>query len=150
VAESKKPILLRINTPGGDEIAGLSVVDFVLGVRQGGVPIDTLVMGEGASMGSILMQCGETRYITQSSVVLIHESRYFFEDSKWVEKISDLEERLRLGRLLERRANELIAERSVFDGNVEELMAAYGSSDWWLTAEEAVWLGFADEIWRSA
>lgn len=146
-AESDRRITLRLMTPGGDEISGLAIVDFVLAVRAGGVPVDTLALGEAASMGAVLLQCGEVRYVAPSSVVLVHESRTFGEDAPVMEKLSDMESRLRLGHLLEERCNGLLAERSVF-GSAEELAAHYGSSDWWLTAEEAVKFGFADALWR--
>jgi ATP-dependent protease ClpP protease subunit len=139
-------ITLRIMTPGGDEIAGLAIVDFVLGLRARGTPVDTLVIGEGASMGSVLMQCGETRYVTRNAFILIHESRTFGEDAPMMEKLSDAKSRIRLGEMLEERSNALLAERSVFDSG-ELLAAHYGSSDWWLTAQEAIDHGFADAIW---
>lgn len=144
--ESDDAILLRIMTPGGDEIAGLAIVDFVRNLRAEGVPIDTLALGWAASMGSVLLQAGEHRWVAPHAVLLIHEGRTFAEDAPPVEKLSDMRARMRLGQLMEDACNELLAERSVF-GSAEELATAYGSADWWLTADEAVELGFADEVW---
>lgn len=144
VAESDDPILLRLNTPGGDEIAGLAIVDFV---RSLPLTVDTLAIGEASSMGSILLQAGATRYITPHAVVLIHESRTFGEDAPIMEKLSDAADRIRLGKMLEQSCNALLAERSVFDGDVDALAAWYGSSDLWLAADDAVSLGFADAVW---
>lgn len=139
-----KPILIRVMTPGGDEISGLAIVDFV---RSLPIEVNTLALGEAASMGAILLQCGDTRYVAPNAVMLIHESRTFGEDAPVMEKISDMKSRLRLGELLEERSNALLAERSVFESG-ETLAAHYQSGDWWLTAEEAVELGFADVIWE--
>lgn len=144
--ENGDPIVLRIMTPGGDEIAGLAVVDFVLSLRSGGVSVDTLVLGEGSSMGSVLMQCGEQRYVAPNAVILIHEARTYGEAAPLMEKLSDMKSRVRLGDILEERCNDLLAERSTFESG-KALAKHYGSKDWWLTAQEAVEFGFADAIW---
>lgn len=143
VSESASPILVRINTPGGDETAGLAIVDFI---RSLSVQVDTLGMGEVASMGSVLLQAGDTRYLQPSCVMLIHESRTFGQDAPVMEKLTDMKSRVRLGDMLERRSNELLAERSVFS-DADELAYHYAASDWWLAADEAIALGFADAIW---
>lgn len=140
-------ITVRLMTPGGDEVAGLAVVDFLRALRDRGTPVDTLALGEAASMGSVLLQAGEVRYIAPNAVVLIHESRTFGEDAPVMEHLSNMEDRVELGKMLERLCNEILAERSVF-GSGEELAKYYGSKDWWMTAEQAIEFGFADEMWR--
>jgi ATP-dependent Clp protease protease subunit len=146
-AESRDRILLRLFTPGGDEVSGLAIYDFVLALRAEGVPVDTLALGWAASMGSVLLQAGERRYVSPNASVLIHESRTLIaESSTWAEKITDAADRLRWEQDLERRMDAILARRSVF--TVRELRAKYARKDWWLTARECVELGFADELWR--
>lgn len=146
VEESDAPILVRLNTPGGDEVGGLAIVDFIRAANNAGARIDTLALGQASSMGSVLLQAGKTRLVSKHAVVLIHESRTFGEDAPVMEHLSNMEDRVELGKLLERMCNDLLAERSTFESG-EALAVHYGSKDWWLSADEAVSYGFADTIW---
>lgn len=144
-AESRDRITVRLMTPGGDIVSGLAIYDFVTGLRAAGTPVDTLALGWAASMGSILLQMGERRYIAPNASVLIHETRTTY-DGGWTEKITDAEDRIRFEQDLERRCNAILARRSEL--TVAELRERYARKDWWLTARETVALGFADELWR--
>jgi ATP-dependent Clp endopeptidase proteolytic subunit ClpP len=144
-AESDEPMLLRIMTNGGDETAGFAIIDYVRALRAQGITVDTLVMGQAASMGSLLVQCGETRYAMPNSVLLIHEARTFYE-TPWMEKITDNEDRIKLGWMLEKMGDAILAERSVF--TPEQLREEYARRDWWMTASEAREHGFLDELWE--
>lgn len=145
-AESADPITLRLMQPGGSIISGLAVYDFVLGLRSE-ITVDTLALGWAASMGSVLLQCGETRRMAPNSFLLIHESRtrYTEEFLGYIEKLTDQEDSLRFSKMLEERIDRILAERSVL--TVPELRRRYIRRDWWLTAQDAVDLGFADELW---
>lgn len=146
-AESAERITVRMVCPGGDVVAGLAIYDFIIGLRREGTPIDTLALGWAASMGSVLLQAGERRYIAPNASVLIHESRTVnSDDSTWAEKISDAADRLRWEQDLDRRCDAILAERSVL--SVRDLRARYARKDWWLTARECVAYGFVDSLWR--
>ena len=144
--ESERGVLVRLNTPGGDEVAGLAIIDFIRVMNSAGWTIDTLALGQASSMGSVLLQAGATRYVAEHSVLLIHESRTFGEDAPVMEKLSDMKARMRLGEMLERSCNDLLAARSTFV-DTDALVEHYGSEDWWLTAGESLFFGFADAIW---
>jgi ATP-dependent Clp protease protease subunit len=143
-AESRNRITLRLMTPGGDVVAGLAIYDFIVALRGEGIPVDTLAIGWAASMGSILLQAGERRYVAPNASVLIHESRFSAEDQPMFEKITDMEDRLRFEQDLIRRMDRILTKRAVM--NVRELRERYARKDWWLTARETVDLGFADAI----
>lgn len=142
--ENRKPILLRLFSPGGDVVAGLAIYDFVLALRGAGLQVDTLALGWAASMASVLLQCGETRMVAPNASVLIHEERTTYTEG-WTEKITDMEDRLAFGKSLDARMDIILAERSVY--TPAQLRRRYHRKDWWLTAQECVEMGFADRLW---
>ena len=58
---SDKPINFYINSPGGSVTAGMSIYDTMQFVKA---PVHTMVMGQAASMGSLLACAGEPGYRT--------------------------------------------------------------------------------------
>ena len=67
-----KEISLYINSPGGVVTAGLSIYDTMQYIRPG---IATLVVGEAASMGSLLLAAGEKgmRMALPNSSIMVHQ-----------------------------------------------------------------------------
>ena len=68
----KKEISMYINSPGGVVTAGLSIYDTMQYVRP---KISTLVVGQAASMGSLLLTAGEKgmRFSLPNSRVMVHQ-----------------------------------------------------------------------------
>ena len=67
-----KPIYLHITTNGGDLLAGFFGYDKI---KNSKIPINTIIEGCVASAGSLLSMAGQTRYMTPSSHLLIHQLR---------------------------------------------------------------------------
>ena len=67
-----KPINFYINSPGGSVTAGMSIYDTMQFIR---CPVHTIVMGQAASMGSLLASAGEKghRYILPNARHMIHQ-----------------------------------------------------------------------------
>ena len=67
-----KDIHLYLNTPGGSVSAGLAIYDTMQYVRS---PISTTCMGQGASMGAVLLAAGakKKRYALPHSRILLHQ-----------------------------------------------------------------------------
>ena len=67
-----KEICLYINSPGGSISDGMAIVDTINYIK---CPVSTICVGMAASMGSVLLACGEKgkRYATPNSEVLIHQ-----------------------------------------------------------------------------
>ncbi len=68
----KKEISMYINSPGGVVTAGLSIYDTMQYVRP---KISTLVVGQAASMGSLLLTAGDKgmRFSLPNSRVMVHQ-----------------------------------------------------------------------------
>jgi len=67
-----KEIHFYINSPGGSIVDGMAIVDTMNYIK---CPVSTICVGMAASMGSVLLACGEKgkRFATQNSEILIHQ-----------------------------------------------------------------------------
>ena len=73
--ESEDPdreIYLYINSPGGSITDGMAIVDTINYIK---CPVSTICVGMAASMGAVLLACGEKgkRYATPNAEVMIHQ-----------------------------------------------------------------------------
>ena len=73
--ESEDPdreIHLYINSPGGSISDGMAIVDTINYIK---CPVSTICVGMAASMGAVLLACGEKgkRYATPNAEVMIHQ-----------------------------------------------------------------------------
>ncbi|MEL7000632.1 MAG: ATP-dependent Clp protease proteolytic subunit [Pseudomonadota bacterium] len=68
----KKEISMYINSPGGVVTSGLAIYDTMQYIRP---KVSTLVIGQAASMGSLLLTAGEKgmRFSLPSSRVMVHQ-----------------------------------------------------------------------------
>ena len=68
----KKEISMYINSPGGVVTSGLSIYDTMQFIR---CPVSTTVMGQAASMGSLLLAAGEKgmRFALPNSRIMVHQ-----------------------------------------------------------------------------
>lgn len=130
-----KPIVIHINSPGGDVSAGKRMMTIF---AQSRVPIYTLVCGESASAATFLSILSKNRLMTRESLCLIHQ--YFMvafgkrEDIlfniKDIEKTwSDIKEMyLKRTKISEREMDELLRH------------------DLWLNADECLKKGIVDRV----
>jgi ATP-dependent Clp protease protease subunit len=63
------PILIRINSGGGQISAGLSIIDAIKYVKA---PIMTLISGEACSMAGLISVMGDKRIMTKNSMWMAH------------------------------------------------------------------------------
>lgn len=73
--KSLTPIFIHINSYGGSAHAGFSCMD---NINQCHSPIITIVDGVAASAATLLSIVGNVRFITENSVMLIHQVSSFF------------------------------------------------------------------------
>lgn len=128
------------NSPGGSVIHGLALFDFLENIKvEYDVHLTTIARGMAASMGGILLQAGDHRIIGSNAHVLIHEV-----SSIGFGKISEIEDELAFMRKLQGRCSAILASKSTM--TQKQIENKWKKKDWWLDADEAVELGFADEI----
>ena len=132
-----KDISMYINSPGGVVTAGLAIYDTMHYVK---CPIQTICVGQAASMGAILLAGGTKgkRYILPSSRVLIHQPSGGTEGQETDVAIA-AKEIMRLKKL----SIEYLAKDT---GNKEEKIAQDIERDFYMSAKEALEYGIVDQI----
>jgi len=144
-----KDISLYINSPGGLVTAGLAIYDTMQFIKP---DVQTIVIGQAASMGSFLAQAGTAgkRSVLPESRTMIHRvssgtpgtrgsvhvQELQFEDAK-----RTFEESQRINT----RLTELYVRHNTAGKTYDELYAAM-KFDTFLSAEQAVAFGLADKI----
>ncbi len=133
----KKEIFFYINSPGGVVSSGLAILDTMNYIK---CPVHTVCMGQAASMGSLLLCCGEKghRMALPNARVMIHQPSGGFQGQAadiaiHAKEILDLRARL----------NKIYADRT--GKSLEEIEAAM-DRDNFMTAEEAKTFGLIDEV----
>ena len=116
-----KEISLYLNTPGGSITDGMGIVDTMNYIK---CPVSTICIGMAASMGSVLLACGEKgkRFATPNSEILIHQDHMV----KTREKL-----------------NKILSEKT---GQPLEVINRDTERDHYMTAEEALKYGLIDGI----
>ncbi len=132
-----RDISLYISSPGGDVLAGLSLIDTMNFIES---DISTTCLGMAASMGAVLLSCGTKgkRFVLPHSRVMIHSVSSGFQGHTADIKI-EMEQTLRcqddLYKILSENTNHSFEE-------IEKLC----DRDRWFIGQEAVDLGIADKV----
>jgi ATP-dependent Clp endopeptidase proteolytic subunit ClpP len=134
-----QPLSVTLNSPGGSVIAGLALYDHIRELSARGHHMTVKVRGMAASMGGILLQAGDTRVIGAEAMILIHEV-----SSGTVGKVTEMEDSVAFSRALWDKLAKILARQSTM--TAEEIQKKAYKFDWWIGAEEALKLGFADKI----
>jgi ATP-dependent Clp protease, protease subunit len=135
-----EPIELRINSPGGDLLSGLAVVDTIGQLR---CPVATTCAGLAASMASVVLSVGTRgqRRATPNARILIHQPW----TGQFQGQAADLERTAEEVLRLRRRVDGILAEAT---GQTVERIHHDTDRDTWFSAEEAVAYGLIDEVTR--
>ena len=135
-----KEIYLYINSPGGSITDGMAIVDTMNYIK---CPVSTICVGMAASMGSVLLACGEKgkRYATPNSEVLIHQP--LIGGHGLSGQTTDI--KIHTDHLVKTREkmNKLLSEKT---GQPIEKIMADTERDFYMSAEEALQYGLIDGI----
>jgi ATP-dependent Clp protease, protease subunit len=135
-----KEISMYINSPGGVVTSGLSIYDTMQYIRP---KISTLVIGQAASMGSLLLTAGEKgmRVSMPNSRVMVHQPSGGYQG-----QATDILIHARETEKLKRRLNEIYVKHT---GNDYATVEAALERDNFMSAEDAKDWGLIDEIMES-
>lgn len=138
--DPEKEIGLYINSPGREGSAMMAIYDAMQYVRP---PVATTCIGMAASAGAVILAAGEPgrRRVLPHSRVLIHQPAILGGGISG--QASDIE--IQAKEILRQKAemHEILARHT---GQPLEKIADDTERDRWMTAEEAVAYGLADEI----
>jgi ATP-dependent Clp protease protease subunit len=134
-----KEINFYMNTPGGSITAGMAVYDTMKLITS---PVNIIVTGMAASMGSILLSAAEKgrRYIFPHARVLIHQPLI---SGRMVGPASDINIQAKEMEKLRAELNQILAKAS---GQPIEKIDRDSDRDFYLNAKEAIEYGLADKI----
>ncbi len=135
-----KEISMYINSPGGVVTSGLSIYDTMQYIRP---KVSTLVIGQAASMGSLLLAAGEPgmRYSLPNSRIMVHQPSGGYQGQA-TDIMIHAEETLKL----KRRLNEIYVKHT---GQKLKVVEAALERDNFMSPEEAKEWGLIDEIVES-
>lgn len=134
---------IYLNSTGGQIIHGMALVDELRShslLERGTHRITIKVRGIAASMAGVILQAADDRVIGPGAQLMIHEPSSTImgtmhdirAEHEWLERWWD-------------QATKMFVDRGC-RLSAEEIKARAHKHDWWLTAEEAVELGFADRV----
>ncbi len=135
-----KEISMYINSPGGVVTAGLSIYDTMQYIRP---KISTLVIGQAASMGSLLLTAGEKgmRFSLPNSRIMVHQPSGGYQG-----QATDIMIHAQETQKLKRRLNEIYVKHT---GNDYDTVEQALERDNFMSAEDAKAWGLIDQILES-
>lgn len=136
-ADSKKDIVMYINSPGGSVYAGLGIYDTMQYVNPN---VATICTGLAASMAAVLLAAGEDnkRAALPHARVMIHQPMSAMQG-----QASDMEISLKQTLEVKKDLYNILAKHSGVD---YEKIEKDADRDYWMRAEEAKKYGLIDEV----
>ncbi len=138
-ADSKKDIMMYINSPGGSVYAGMGIYDTMQYIQP---DVATICTSLAASMGAVLLAGGATgkRSALPDARIMIHQPSGGAQgQSKDIEITAKEIVKLR---------DELYDILAFHTGKPKEQIDADSDRDYWMKAEEAKTYGLIDEVLR--
>lgn len=135
--KTKDNITIHINSVGGDLYAGLAIYN-----RLKALPANITTINDGlaASAASIIFQAGDTRKVNAGSNLMVHQAMGFLFGYYQLPDLQQVSKQLRAAN---KTAINVYAEAS---GRSTDEMKRLVDAETWLTGDEAVEAGLADEV----
>jgi ATP-dependent Clp protease protease subunit len=148
-SQGNEDINFFINSPGGSVTAGLAIYDTMQFIKP---KVATYVIGQAASMGSFLAQAGEPgkRFVLPESRTMIHRVSSGTPSTRGSIHVQELEfedakRHFEESKRLNKRLTELYVKHNTKGKTYQELFETM-KFDTFLSAQEAVEYGFADQV----
>ena len=137
---TKDNITVHINSVGGDLYAGIAIYN-----RLKSLPANVTTVNDGlaASAGSLIFQAGNTRKVHSGSNIMVHQAMGLLIGYYQTKDLKEVIKQLEAGN---KAAVNIYAEAS---GRDAADMKAMVDKETWLTGQEAVDAGLADEVVES-
>ena len=131
----RMPIQLHLQSMGGELLPTFYICDLI---KDLDTPIHIYIDGFVASAASLMALCGDKRYMTKNSCVLVHQLR-----AQTAGKLSEMTEEINNFNHFMGNLRNIYLENSDVD---EEELDKLLRSELWLSSEKCLELGFVDEI----
>ncbi len=128
-------INVHINSYGGETVQGLAIYNLL---KQHSATINVYVDGAACSSASIIAMAGNKVYMPKSSLMMIHNCwTWASGNAKELRKQADDMDKMAVAYL-----SAYMSKVNITEDKLKELL----DEESWLTAEECIEMGFADEI----
>jgi ATP-dependent Clp endopeptidase proteolytic subunit ClpP len=134
-AAADRPLIVRINSPGGDVWDGYTIFNQLL---QHGPRVTTVVEGIAASAASLIMMAGDEIQAAEISQIMIHDA--------WTWTVGNEQELRELADVLAKLDGQLASVYAAKAGKSVEEFRALMDRDTYLTGKEARELGIIDRL----
>lgn len=126
---------VHINSPGGFVWEGIAIKNHLTAHRAN---ITVIIDGLAASMGSFIAMSGDTVRMHRSAMMMIH--------NPWTVSAGEADDLRKDADMLDKVRDALIGAYMDKSGKSRDEILDIMNAETWLTAEEAVEMGFADEV----
>lgn len=137
-AKGAKEVLVRINSGGGSVTEGFAIYNLLM---EHPARVTTRVDGLAGSIASIILMAGAEREVARNAVVMIHNP-FAMVDGEATELRA-------LANVLDMHAAQMLSIYASRTGQTVEKVKAMCDATTWMSAAEAVSLGFATSITES-
>jgi ATP-dependent Clp endopeptidase proteolytic subunit ClpP len=127
------------HSPGGAVIAGLALFDFLRSLSDSGHKITTGATGMAASMGGILIQSGDHRWMSAEAWYMIHRAAFGAAG-----KVYEIEDEVEWVKRIEKRIIKIFSSRSTL--TPRRIKRNWDRKDWWLDSDQCLEMGLVDEV----
>lgn len=133
----ERNINIYINSPGGSVVDGLGIIDTINFINS---KVTTTCIGEAASMGAVLLSCGEkgNRFVLPHSRVMIHQVSSGMKGT-----LADMKIELEQTERCKKDIYNILA--SNMNKSFEEIEQLCDRNNWFI-GQEAIDLGIADKM----
>ena len=131
-------LTVEIHTGGGSVFDGYRLFNSMQELRNRGVSVTARINTLAASMGSVIAMAADKVEIAANGRMMIHEAS--------TAMAGDAEKMRQTANLLEGISDEIAAIYAMKTGKTQKEMRDLMKSETWMTAKQAVEMGFADEI----
>ena len=138
VKDSKKDILMVINSPGGAVSSGLAIYDVMQTITP---DVATVCIGDGVSMGAVLLTAGAKgkRFILPHASTMIHQP--------WGQISGSADEIAAQSAEIQQMKSTLVKILAKHTGQpFDRIRQDIDRKDYWMTAKEAVDYGLVDKL----
>ncbi len=136
----QSPLTLHICSGGGDAFASLGLYDTLRTISSQGRHVTTVVRGFAGSGAGVVSQAGDLRLIGAESFLHIHEAGSGIRG-----KAAEVKDEAQALEQMSRKMAEIYARRAKGITS-EDIYRKFERREWWLSSDEVLEYGFADQI----
>ena len=137
-----------IDSPGGSVTSSIALYDYLIFLRKSGVHVDTIATGLCASGATVVLQAGQTRWVTPFTLLLVHGCHTEYDKPanfwQWIDQKYDQYKNKGMKEYIDDDLADLyVIKTKLPRKTIEKIL----SQDTWFYAIDFKLMGFADKIY---